>query len=110
MLKAKRADAVIVDVAVDRRGGCFETSHPTTHADPTYEVDGIIHYCVANVPGAGPVTSSEALNNATVPFGLALANRGFAAVMESPHLRAGLKAVADSLGLAFPPVDDAIVV
>ena len=116
MLKSMRPGAVIVDVAIDQ-GGCFETSHPTTHADPTYEVDGIIHYCVANMPGAVPVTSSEALNNATLPFGLALANRGFAAVLENPHLRAGLnihrgrvthKAVADSLGQAFSPVDGAI--
>ncbi|MFO1162292.1 MAG: alanine dehydrogenase [Reyranellaceae bacterium] len=113
MLKSMRPGAVIVDVAIDQ-GGCFETSHATTHANPTYEVDGIIHYCVANMPGAVPVTSSEALNNATLPFGLALANRGFAAVMENPHLRAGLnvhrgrfthKAVADSLGAKFSPIE-----
>ena len=116
MLKSMRPGAVIVDVAIDQ-GGCFETSHPTTHADPTFEVDGIIHYCVANMPGAVPLTSSQALNNATLPFGLALAKKGFAAVMENPHLRAGLnihrgrithKAVAESLGLAFSPVDGAI--
>jgi len=106
MIGTMRPGAVVVDVAIDQ-GGCFETSHPTTHADPTYEVDGIIHYCVANMPGAVPVTSSEALNNATLPFGLALANRGFAAVLENPHLRAGLNifrghvthpAVASTLG------------
>ncbi|VIO68667.1 Alanine dehydrogenase [Bradyrhizobium ivorense] len=115
MLSSMRKRAVIVDVAIDQ-GGCFETSHPTTHADPTYEVDGIIHYCVANMPGAVPLTSSQALNNATLPFGLALANKGFSAVLESPHLRAGLnvhrgrltyKAVAESLGLPFSPIEQA---
>ena len=79
-----------------------------THADPTYEVDGVIHCCVANMPGAEPLTSSQALNNATLPFGPALANKGFADVLEDPHLRAGLnvhrgwltsRAVAESLGL-----------
>jgi alanine dehydrogenase len=112
MLKSMQRGAVIVDVAIDQ-GGCFETSHATTHADPTYEVDGIIHYCVANMPGAVPLTSSQALNNATLPFGLALAKHGFAAVTQDPHLRAGLnvhrgritnKAVADSLGLSLPPI------
>jgi alanine dehydrogenase len=107
-----RPGAVLVDVAIDQ-GGCFETSHPTTHTDPTYEVDGVVHYCVANMPGAVPVTSSQALNNATLPFGLSLANKGFAAVLENPHLRNGLnvhrgritnKAVAESLGLEFAPV------
>jgi len=115
MLKSMLRGSVIVDVAIDQ-GGCFETSHATTHADPTYEVDGIIHYCVANMPGSVPVTSSQALNNATLPFGLALANKGFAAVIENPYLRAGLnvhrgrlthKAVADSLGLAFSPIEAA---
>ena len=113
MLKSMQKGAVLVDVAIDQ-GGCFETSHATTHADPTYVVDGIIHYCVANMPGAVPLTSSHALNNATLPFGLALANLGFAAVTQSPHLRAGLnvhrgritnKAVAESLGLSFPPLE-----
>jgi alanine dehydrogenase len=112
MLKAMKQGAVIVDVAIDQ-GGCFETSHATTHADPTYEVDGVIHYCVANMPGSVPVTSSHALNNATMPFGLALANKGFAAAVEDPHLRAGLnvycgrltyRAVAESLGLPFSPI------
>ncbi|WP_439365833.1 alanine dehydrogenase [Bradyrhizobium sp. DASA03005] len=115
MLRSMRKRAVLVDVAIDQ-GGCFETSHPTTHADPTYEVDGIIHYCVANMPGAVPLTSSQALNNATLPFGLALANKGFSAVLENPHLRAGLnvhrgrltyKAVAESLGLPFSPIEQA---
>ncbi|MCA1515601.1 alanine dehydrogenase [Bradyrhizobium sp. NBAIM01] len=115
MLSSMRKRGVLVDVAIDQ-GGCFETSHPTTHADPTYEVDGIIHYCVANMPGAVPLTSSQALNNATLPFGLALANNGFSAVLENPHLRAGLnvhrgrltyRAVAESLGLPFSPIEQA---
>ena len=113
MLRSMRKGSVMVDVAIDQ-GGCFETSHPTTHADPTYEVEGVIHYCVANMPGAVPLTSSQALNNATLPFGLALANKGFAAVLENPHLRAGLnvyrgrltyEAVARSLGMPFSPIE-----
>jgi len=116
MLKSMQQGSVLVDVAIDQ-GGCFETSHATTHADPTYQVDGIIHYCVANMPGAVPLTSSQALNNATLPFGLALARDGFAAVTHDPHLRAGLnvhrgritnKAVADSLGLTYPPNENGI--
>ncbi|SFK09109.1 alanine dehydrogenase [Bradyrhizobium sp. Gha] len=115
MLGWMRKRAVLVDVAIDQ-GGCFETSHPTTHAEPTYEVDGVIHYCVANMPGAVPLTSSQALNNATLPFGLALANKGFSAVLENPYLRTGLnvhrgrltyKAVAESLGLPFSPIEQA---
>src|SRR5258706_11970920 len=114
MLKSMQPGAVMVDVAIDQ-GGCFETSRPTTHADPTYEVDGIIHYCVANMPGAVPLTSSQALNNATLPFGLAIANQGFSAVTQNPHLRAGLnvhrgritnKAVAESLSLRYPLIED----
>jgi len=98
--------AVLVDVAIDQ-GGCFETSHPTTHAEPTYEVDGIIHYCVANMPGAVPVTSAQALNNATLYYGLQLADRGLKALVDDPHLRNGLnvyrgkvtnRAVAEALG------------
>jgi alanine dehydrogenase len=101
-----RQRSVLVDVAIDQ-GGCFETSRPTTHRDPTYDVDGIIHYCVANMPGAVPFTSSYALNNATLLFGLALADRGMDA-FKDPHLRAGLnihagsvmhRAVAESLNL-----------
>ncbi len=116
MLKSMRQGSVLVDVAIDQ-GGCFETSHATTHADPTYVVDGIIHYCVANMPGAVPLTSSQALNNATLPFGLAIAGHGFAAVTQDPHLRAGLnvhrghitnKAVADSLGLSCAPIEGVI--
>jgi len=115
MLSSMRKRAVLVDVAIDQ-GGCFETSHPTTHAEPTYEMDGIIHYCVANMPGAVPLSSSQALKNATLPFGLALANKGFSAVLENPYLRAGLnvhrgrltyKAVAESLGLPFSPIEQA---
>ena len=85
MLGDMKNRAVLVDVAIDQ-GGCFETSHPTTHENPTYEVDGIIHYCVANMPGAVPLTSSYALNNATLPFGLALANKGLKACEDDPHL------------------------
>ena len=75
MLPRMKRGAVLVDVSIDQ-GGCFETSRPTTHADPTFEVDGIIHYCVANMPGAVPVTSAQALNNATLPFVIKLADRG----------------------------------
>jgi alanine dehydrogenase len=113
MLGSMRKGSVIVDVSIDQ-GGCFETSRPTTYADPTYEVDGVIHHCVANMPGAVPLTSSHALNNATLPLGLALANKGFSTVLENPHLRAGLnvhrgrltnRAVAESLGLPFAPIE-----
>lgn len=106
MLSGMKKGAVIVDVAIDQ-GGCFETSHATTHSDPTFEVDGIIHYCVANMPGAVPVTSAHALNNATLHYGLQLANKGLQAIAEDRHLRAGLnvhrgritnKPVADALG------------
>ncbi|MCW5691964.1 MAG: alanine dehydrogenase [Pseudolabrys sp.] len=115
-LKTMKKGAVIVDVAIDQ-GGCFETSHATTHAEPTYVVDGVIHYCVANMPGAVPVTSSHALNNATLPFGLALASSGLKALLASPHLRNGLnvhkgkvtyKAVADSLNLPYVAAENAI--
>jgi alanine dehydrogenase len=82
--------AVLVDVAIDQ-GGCFETSRPTTHAEPTYVVDGVVHYCVANMPGGVPRTSTWALNNATLPFTLALAGKGWRkACHEDPHLRQGL--------------------
>jgi alanine dehydrogenase len=90
MLGVMKKGAVIVDVAVDQ-GGCFETTHATTHSDPVYEVDGIIHYCVANMPGAVPRTSTMALTNATLPFAQALANKGFAkAVADDSHLAAGV--------------------
>ncbi|MCC7251663.1 alanine dehydrogenase [Hyphomicrobium sp.] len=89
MLKSMRPGAVLVDVSIDQ-GGCFETSRPTTHAHPTFEVDGIIHYCVANMPGAVPVTSAQALNNATLPFVIKLADKGLAAFDRDKHLAAGL--------------------
>ncbi|WP_334148430.1 alanine dehydrogenase [Hyphomicrobium sp.] len=89
MLKSMKKGAVLVDVSIDQ-GGCFETSRPTTHAHPTFEVDGVIHYCVANMPGAVPVTSAQALNNATLPFVLKLADKGLAAFDRDPHLAAGL--------------------
>jgi alanine dehydrogenase len=87
-----KAGAVLVDVSIDQ-GGCFETSRPTTHADPTYVVDGVVHYCVANMPGAVPRTSTHALNNATLPFVLALADKGWKkALADDEHLRHGLNA------------------
>ncbi|MBH9553781.1 alanine dehydrogenase [Inhella gelatinilytica] len=109
-LSRMKPGAVIVDVAIDQ-GGCFETSHATTHAEPTYEVDGIVHYCVANMPGAVPRTSAFALNNATLPFTLALANKGWRkACADDAHLAAGLtvheghityEAVAKDLGKPY---------
>lgn len=118
MLGSMQPGAVLVDVAIDQ-GGCFETSRATTHAAPTYAVEGIIHYCVANMPGAVPLTSSEALNNATLPFGLALASNGLTRALENPHFREGLnvhrgrltnKAVADSLGLEYSSSASALAV
>nr|WP_294850176.1 alanine dehydrogenase [uncultured Sphingomonas sp.] len=111
-LKTMKRGSVLVDIAIDQ-GGCFETSHPTTHDDPVYDVDGVIHYCVANMPGAVARTSTFALNNATLPFALKLANLGAEAAMKAdPHLAAGLnvsdgkirnKPVADALGLEYFP-------
>jgi alanine dehydrogenase len=110
MLKTMKRGSVLVDIAIDQ-GGCFETSHPTTHADPVFEVDGIIHYCVANMPGAVARTSAFALNNATLPFALKIANMGAEAAMRAdPHLANGLnvsggkirhQAVAEALGLPY---------
>jgi len=107
MLKTMKPGAVLVDIAIDQ-GGCFETSHPTTHEDPIFEVDRVLHYCVANMPGAVPRTSTLALNNATLPFVLDLANQGVrGALAADPHLARGLTvaggkithaAVADGLG------------
>lgn len=106
MLSGMKKGSVLVDVAIDQ-GGCFETSHATTHANPTYEVDGVIHYCVANMPGAVPVTSAHALNNATLHHGLQLADKGLKALVDDHHLRNGLnvhkgkitnRAVAEALG------------
>lgn len=108
-LKTMKNGAVAVDIAIDQ-GGCFETSKPTTHADPTYVVEGVVHYCVANMPGAAPRTSSEALNNATLPFGLRLAGQGLDALKGDVHLARGLNvlggkvthpAVAAALGYDF---------
>ena len=116
MLTRMKQGSVLVDVAIDQ-GGCFETSHPTTHAEPTYVVDGVIHYCVANMPGAVPVTSTFALNNATLPFGLQLADKGSKALLDDPHLRNGLnvhhgkitnRAVARDLGLPYTPPGQAL--
>lgn len=113
MLSLMKRNAVLVDVAIDQ-GGCFETSRATTHDDPTYDVDGIVHYCVANMPGAVPLTSSFALNNATLPFGLILAAGGLEAACANVGLRAGLnvhagrlfnKAVGESLGLEWEVPD-----
>ena len=109
MLANMKKGAVIVDVAIDQ-GGCFETSKATTHEHPTYVVDGIVHYCVANMPGGVARTSTMALNNATLPFALQLANKGVRALLDDPHLMRGLnvhagkvtyKAVADALGYEF---------
>ena len=110
LVKKMKVGSVIVDVAIDQ-GGCCETSHATTHDDPTYVVDGVIHYCVANMPGAVPKTSAHALNNATLPFVLALADKGWrAALSDDPHLRDGLNvhdgkvthpAVASALGYDY---------
>ncbi len=112
MLKTMMRGSVLVDIAIDQ-GGCFETSKPTTHSDPVYEVDGVIHYCVANMPGAVARTSAFALNNATLPFVLKLAGKGADAAMAAdPHLAAGLnvsggkirhEAVAEALGLPYEP-------
>jgi len=108
MLKLMQPGSVLVDVAIDQ-GGCFETSHPTTHADPVYEVDGILHYCVANIPGAVPFTSTLALTNATLPYAVTLADMGWEqACAKFEDLQKGLnivngkvvcKAVADTFGL-----------
>jgi len=95
-LRTMQAGAVLVDVAIDQ-GGCFETSRPTTHDDPTYIVDDIVHYCVANMPGSVPRTSSEALNNATLPHVLALADHGVAALDKDPHLANGLNVVGGKI-------------
>ncbi len=110
MLKTMKRGSVLVDIAIDQ-GGCFETSHATTHDDPVFTVDGIIHYCVANMPGAVARTSAFALNNATLPFAVRLANLGADAAMKAdPHFAAGLnvshgnirhQAVADALDLPF---------
>jgi alanine dehydrogenase len=117
MLTEMRAGSVLVDVAIDQ-GGCFETSRPTTHSNPTYVEERVVHYCVANMPGAVPRTSTFALNNATLPYTLALANKGYKkALLDDPHLLAGLnihrgvvtcEAVAKALGHAYAPAEKAL--
>ncbi len=108
-LKKMKRGSVLVDIAIDQ-GGCFETSRPTTHTDPVYEVDGILHYCVTNMPGAVPRTSTYALGNATMPYAIALAQNGLAALKDDPGFMAGLnvhqgqltcEAVATAQGLPF---------
>jgi alanine dehydrogenase len=116
-LKLMKPHAVMVDVAIDQ-GGCFETSKPTTHHDPVYQVDGVTHYCVANMPGAVPVTSTYALTNATTPYVLALADNGIEeAVRRDPGLRLGVNVaagkvthpvVAESVGVEYTPVEEVL--
>ena len=115
MLKTMKPGSVLVDVAIDQ-GGCFETSKATTHGDPIYEVEGVVHYCVANMPGAVPRTSTLALTNATLPYAVAIANKGWkAAMQESEEIKLGAnvvdgkvtyKAVAEAFGLDFTPIDE----
>src|SRR3954452_6077598 len=117
MISGMKDGAVVVDVAIDQ-GGCFETSHATTHADPVYVVDGVIHYCVANMPGAVPITSTKALTNATLPYVEAIADKGLlGAVAEDAALAKGVnvidgkltyEAVADAHGLEYTPLDDVL--
>ncbi len=114
MLKTMKKGAVLVDVAIDQ-GGCFETSKPTTHGNPIYILDGIVHYCVANMPGAVPKTSTQALTNATLPYALDIANRGWRNAMKAnPEIRLGAnvvngkvtyKGVADAFGLEYTPIE-----
>jgi alanine dehydrogenase len=116
-LALMKPGAVLVDVAIDQ-GGCFETSRPTTHRDPTFEVDGITHYCVANMPGAVPITSTYALTNATLPYAIALADLGVdEAIRRDPGLRPGVNvaggkvthpAVAEGVGMEYVPVEEAL--
>lgn len=117
MIKKMHPGSVVVDVAIDQ-GGCFETSHPTTHAEPTYVVDGVVHYCVANMPGAVARTATFALNNATLPFVIQLAGKGYKkALLENPHLRQGLNvyagkithpAVAEAFKQNYTPAETAL--
>lgn len=117
LIRRMKPGAVVVDVAIDQ-GGCFETSRPTTHAEPTYSVDDVIHYCVANMPGGVPRTSTFALNNATLPYVLALADNGYKrALTGDAHLRAGLnvykghithRAVAEALGHRYRHPEEAL--
>ena len=114
MLKTMKKGAVLVDVAIDQ-GGCFETSKPTTHGEPIYTVDGVVHYCVANMPGAVPKTSTLALTNATLPYAVEIANKGWKkAMQENPEIRFGAnvvkgkvtyQGVAEAFGLEFTPIE-----
>jgi alanine dehydrogenase len=115
MLALMKPGSVLVDVAIDQ-GGCFETSHPTTHSDPTYVVDDVLHYCVANMPGAVPITSTWALTNVTLPYVEAIADKGVSrAVRDDPGLARGVNVidgrvtyqpVADAVGVEYTPLDD----
>jgi len=115
MIAQMKPGSVVVDVAIDQ-GGCFETSKATTHADPTYVVDGVVHYCVANMPGAVPRTSTYALNNSTLPFALDIADKGITqTLLDDPHLRNGLnvhsgkitnKPVAEDLSYDYVPAEE----
>ena len=115
MLKTMKKGSVLVDVAIDQ-GGCFETSKATTHKDPTYVVEGVVHYCVANMPGAVPKTSTLALTNATLPYAVEIANKGWKkAMVENPEIKRGanvvkgkitFKAVAEAFDLDCQPIDD----
>jgi alanine dehydrogenase len=117
MLKTMKPGSILVDVAIDQ-GGCFETSKPTTHGDPIYMVDGVVHYCVANMPGAVPKTSTMALTNATLPYAVEIANKGWKKAMrENPEIKLGAnvvkgkvtyKGVADALGLEYEPIDSTL--
>ncbi len=116
-LALMKPGAVLVDVSIDQ-GGCFETSRPTTHTDPTYEVDGVTHYCVANMPGAVPITSTHALTNATMPYVVQLASDGVVrAVQDNPGLKQGVNVVAgkvtyapvaEAVGVPYVPVEEAL--
>jgi alanine dehydrogenase len=117
MLKTMKKGAVLVDVAIDQ-GGCFETSRPTTHQEPTYEVDGIVHYCVANMPGAVPLTSTMALTNATLPYAAVIAGKGWKkAALSDEGIKAGINianglvtycGVAEAFGMVCTPVDQVL--
>jgi alanine dehydrogenase len=117
MIGDMKEGAVVVDVAIDQ-GGCFETARPTTHSDPVYQVDGVTHYCVANMPGAVPITSTKALTNATLPYVEAIAEHGLReAVQRDLALARGVNvldgkvtyaAVAEAHGLDYTPLDDAL--
>ena len=119
MLSAMKPGSVLVDVAIDQ-GGCFETSRPTTHSDPIYVVDDVVHYCVANMPGAVPITSTWGLTNVTLPYVEAIANKGLErALADDSALRLGVNVaagaitcepVAEAVGLPYTPLDQAVAI